>query len=213
EAPGVVAGGQLHGVVIHAQGGGGAADLVPGAVIDMAHGPLHRVGQALHGGGHDGVGLAGLIHVHADDIAVIGGGGGGDGLEHGAAAGEHDLGAVGVPAADHGLQLGGGGEGITVLPGVVHVNGDALLSGSGVGALDVAVAEPAAGGVGAAAAAGEAQLGEAVLHGGVAGQVTGLLLLEGDAGHIGQNVAAFVAQGIAVHKDELGVGVGNGGAG
>ena len=76
-----------------------------------------------------------------------------------------------------------------VLPGVVHVDGDVLLSSSGVGALDIAVAVTAAGVVGAAAAAGEAQLGVAVLHSGVAGQVTGLLFLEGDAGDVGQGVA------------------------
>src|SRR5699024_5823466 len=79
------------------------------------------------------------------------------------------------------------------------------------GALDEAVAVPAAGGVGAATAAGEAQLSEAFHHGGIAGEVTGLLFLEGDAGHVGQDVAlhvgiGIVIQGITVDEDELHVG-------
>src|SRR5699024_1891554 len=103
------------------------------------------------------------------DVLVISGGGSGDGLEHGAAAGKDNLSTVGIPAADHGLQLGGAGEGSAVLPGVVHLNSGAQFLGGVIGALDIAVAETAAGRVGAAAAAGEAQLGEAVLHSGVAG--------------------------------------------
>src|SRR5699024_6125645 len=108
-----------------------------------------------------------------------------------------------------------GGEGSAVLPGVVHIHRDVQLGSGGVGPLDIAVAETAAGGVGAAAAAGEAQLGEAVHHGGVAGQITGLLLHEGDTGHVGQDVAlhlgiGVVIQGVTVDEDELGVGEVNG---
>ncbi len=44
-----------------------------GAVVDLGHGPLHGVGQALHGAGHNGVRLAGLVNVNADHIAVVGG--------------------------------------------------------------------------------------------------------------------------------------------
>ena len=80
-----------------------------------------------------------------------------------------------------------------------------------VGALDIAVTEPAAGGIGAAAAAGEAQLGKAVHDGGVTGQVAGLLLLEGDASHVGQGVAGVIGQGIAVDEDEGGLGILDGG--
>lgn len=83
-----------------------ATNLGEGAVVDLGDGPLGSVAQTLHSGGHNGVGLAGLVDVDADDLAVLSGSGSSDGLEHGAAAGKDDLSAVGVPAGDHGLQLG-----------------------------------------------------------------------------------------------------------
>src|SRR5699024_10050520 len=101
---------QADSVVIGAQGGLHAADLAPGAVVVVAEGDLGSLGDALQGGGDDGVAQRALVNVNADDDAVVGGSGSGDGAEHGAAAGEDDLSAVHVPAVDHGLQLGGSGE-------------------------------------------------------------------------------------------------------
>src|SRR5699024_8755568 len=203
EAPGAFVGGKTH---IVALGQGQVVDLagVLGEVAAKEVGQ-HRHGgalQALHGGGHKGIvgvalGFADvvLIHVHAHDHAFI--------LHsrfHGravdaAAAGEDDLGAALVPA----LHLGGdgrvGGEGVAV--GVLHVHGDAQLLGCGVGALDEAVAVALHGGHGDAAQ--EAQLGVAVLHHSVAGQVAGLLLGEGEAG--GLRAGHGAAQVALAHVD------------
>src|SRR5699024_989028 len=56
-------------------------------------------------------------------------------------------------------------------------------------------------------AAQEAQFGEAVLHGGVTGQVTGLVFLVGDAVDIaGDGLGADVGRG-HIHADEVDVGV------
>src|SRR5699024_6597051 len=125
-----------------------AADLAPGAVVVVAEGDLGSLGDALQGGGDDGVAQRALVNVNADDDAVVGGSGSGDGAEHGAAAGEDDLSAVHVPAVDHGLQLGGSGEAAAVLPGVHDVNSDAQLLSRSAGALQIAVAVTAAGRVG-----------------------------------------------------------------
>ena len=82
-----------------------------------------------------------------------------------------------------------------------------MLLGGVVGTLDIAVAVTAAGGVGAAAAAGEAQLGVAFLDHGVARQIAGLLLLELHAGHVLQGVAVRTHHGVVV-VDEHEVGIG-----
>src|SRR5699024_2702452 len=59
KAPGALGGGQAHSMLGNAQAGGNAADLGEGAVVDLGNSPLHSVGQALHGAGHNGVGLSG----------------------------------------------------------------------------------------------------------------------------------------------------------
>ena len=191
---------QADSILSNAQGGGSIADLVPGAIVNLGDRPLGSVAQALHSGGDDGLGLAGLVDVDADDLAVLSGSGSGDGLEHGTAAGEDDLSAVGVPAGDHGLQLGGSLEGSAVLPGVVQVDGLIHFLSSVVGALSKAPAVTDAGGVRAAAAAGEAELLIAFLDDSVTGEVAALLFVEGDA----RNVVK--AEGPTVDEDELGVG-------
>ena len=191
---------QANSVLGDTESGLNATNLGEGAVVDLGDGPLGSVAQALHGGGHNGVGLAGLVDVDADDLAVLSGSGSGDGLEHGTAAGEDDLSAVGVPAGDHGLQLGGSLEGSTVLPGVVQVDGLIHFLGSIVRALSKAPAVTDAGGVRAAAAAGEAELLIAFLDDSVTGEVAALLFVEGDA----RNVVK--AEGPTVDEDELGVG-------
>ena len=60
----------------------------------------------------------------------------------------------------------------------------------------------AAGGVGAAATTGEAQLGEAFLDDSVTGQIAALLFLEGDTGNVLQNGGAvnagFLGDGITI---------------
>ena len=207
---------QADGVVVRAQGGLHAADLAPGAVIVVREGDLGGLGDALQGGGDDGVAQRALVNVNADDDAVVSAGRGGDGAEHRAAAGEHDLSAIHIPAVDHGLQLRRSGEGAAVLPGVHDVNVHAHLNSRRARALQIAVAVTAAGRVGAAAAAGEADLGEAFLDDGVAGEVAALLFLEVDARNVGQDVArhigiGIIVQRVAVDEHEVDVGVVDGG--
>src|SRR5699024_1697561 len=84
--------------------------------------------------------------------------------------------------------------------GVVHLNLYAQLLGSSIDALHEAIAVTVTSSVGAAAAAGEAQLGVAFLHGSVAGQVAALLFLEVNARHIG------TAHRPAVNEHELDIG-------
>ena len=197
QGPGVH--GQAHGVLVDAQGDS-AAQIGPGAVIGLADHLVGALGDALQGGGHDGVGLEGLVDVHADDSAVVGGSRGGDGIEDGAAGGEHDLGAGLIPAGDQGLQLGRGREGSAIGPGELHVHGLAHFLGGIVRALDEAVAIAHAGGIGSAAAAGKAQRLIAILDHGVAGQVATLLFLEGNAHDVVQ------AHSPTVDEDELHIG-------
>ena len=144
------------------------------------------------------------------DLAVLSGSGSDDGLEHGTAAGEDDLSAVGVPAGDHGLQLGGSLEGSAVLPGVVQVDGLIHFLSSVVGTLSKAPAVTDAGGVRAAAAAGEAELLIAFLDDSVTGQIAALLFLEGDTGNVLQNGGAvnagFLGDGITIHEHEGDIG-------
>ena len=92
-----------------------------------------------------------------------------------------------------------------------HVFTAAELSdlGSSLSALSEAIAVTAACCVGAAAAAGEAQLGEAFLNGSVAGQITGLLFLEGDRSNVVQDIAVSISNGITVDEHELDFRVGN----
>ena len=141
-----------------------------------------------------------MVGINAYDSAVIFGSSLGHGLEHIAAAAEDDLGAGIVPAGNHGHQLGRGREGVAELPGVVDVNRLAQFLGSIVGALDEAIAETDAGGVGAAAAAGEAELLKAFLHDSIAGQIAALLLGESDTGNIR-------AGGPAINEDERNIGI------
>ena len=171
-------------------------------MLGQRHGS--RLADALHRGGHNRVGFEGLIHVNADHEAVVRGSSRNNGGEHGAAAGEDDFRAGLVPAGDHSLQLGGSGEGSAVLPGVLELNLNAQLLRRSAGALREAVAIAVARSVGTAAAAGEAQLGEAVLHDGVAGEVARLLLLEGDRGDVGERSTRFIVQNPAVDEDEVG---------
>src|SRR5699024_12390105 len=56
-------------------------------------------------------------------------------------------------------------------------------------------------------AAEEAELGEAVLNGGVTGQVTGLLLFEGDAVDVGGDLLGADIAGGDVNADDVDVGV------
>ena len=115
--------GQADSTVGSAEGlGAVAGELGPLAVHGSLERELGSLADALEGGGDDGVGLAGLVDVDADDLAVVGGGGGGDGREDGAAAGEDDLSAVLIPAGDEGLQLGRSLEGSAVEEGVVHLD-------------------------------------------------------------------------------------------
>ena len=149
-----------------------------------------------------------MVGINAYDSAVIFGSSLGHGLEHIAAAAEDDLGAGIVPAGNHGHQLGRGREGIAELPGVVDVNGLAHFFGSIVGTLDEAVAVTDAGGVGAAAAAGEAELLKAFLHDSIAGKIAALLFHEGNTGHVGQNGGIRIdADGITINKDESDIGI------
>ena len=62
---------QAGSVLSNAQGGGSIADLVPGAIVHLGDRPLGSIAQALHSGGDDGLGLAGLVDVDADDLAVL----------------------------------------------------------------------------------------------------------------------------------------------
>ena len=103
--------------------------------------------------------------------------GGHGGVAHGAAAAEDDLSAGLVPAGGQSLGFGRGIEPAGVV--VHHVDLGTHLGGSGVSALHEAVAIADHGGD--SLAAQEAQLGVAVLDGGVTGQVAHLLLGEEDA--------------------------------
>ena len=147
-----------------------------------------------------------MVGINAYDSAVIFGSSLGHGLEHIAAAAEDDLGAGIVPAGNHGHQLGRGREGVAELPGVVDVNSLAQFLGSIVGALDEAVAEADASGVGAAAAAGEAELLKAFLHNSIAGQIAALLLSKGDGSDIFQNLIIH-ADGITINEDKGDIGI------
>src|SRR5699024_6900219 len=144
-----------------------------------------------------------LVNVNADDLAVIL-----DSRFHGAgvdaaAAGKDDLRAAGIPAFHLGGDVGIAGEGAAIP--VVDVDVGAHLLRSGVGALHKAVAVTDNGGD--RHAAQEAQLGEAILHSGVTGQVAGLLFLVGDAVDVlGDGLGADVGRG-HIHADEVDIGV------
>ena len=132
------------------------------------------------------------------------------GLEHRTAAGEHDLGAVLIPAGDLGLEFGGSREVLTVLVGVLYGNVHVLLLGSSLGALNEAVAEAVAGRVGAAAAAREAELGVAFHNGSIAGKEARFFFFINDSGNVLERLAVVVAlvvggvgEGPAVNENEL----------
>lgn len=197
---------QANSVLGDTESGLNATNLGEGAVVDLGDGPLGSVAQALHSGGDDSLGLAGLVDVDADDLAVLSGSGSGDGLEHGTAAGEDDLSAVGVPAGDHGLQLGGSLEGSAVLPGVVQVDGLIHFLSSVVGALSKAPAVTDAGGVRAAAAAGEAELLIAFLDDSVTGEVAALLFAECNSRDIGEIITVLVRNRVTINENERSVG-------
>src|SRR5699024_2088710 len=111
--------------------------------------------------------------------------------------------AVLVPALHLGGDVGVAKE-LVAVP-VVDADVGAQLLRSGVSALHEAVAVTDDGGH--SLAAQEAQLGEAVLDGGVTGQVAGLLLFKGDAVNVGGDLlGADVGRG-DVHADEVDVGV------
>ena len=138
--------------------------------------------------GHNGLRLGGLVNINADDKAVVLGSCRSDRSKHRAAAGKDDLCAGAVPAVGHGLQLGRSAETGAIEPGVVDFNIDIHFLGSRGSTLHKAVAIPAAGGVVAAAAAAEAQLGVAFLDDSITGEVAALLFLESDAGDILQKM-------------------------
>src|SRR5699024_6688406 len=88
---------------------------------------------------------------------------------------------------------------------VVDGNVGAEFLRSGVSALHEAVAVTDNGGH--SLAAEEAELGEAVLNGGVTGQVTGLLFFEGDAVDVGGDLLGADIAGGDVNADDVDVGV------
>ena len=144
--------------------------------------------RPLHSGGDEGVVSEGavchavdtdvvLVNVNADNIAVVLQSSLNSGGVDAAAAGEDDLGAVGVPALHTGGDVCIAVELAAVE--VVDVDVGAQLLSSSVSALHVAVA--VTDDSGDSHAAEEAQLGLAVLNDSVASHITCLLLLEGDA--------------------------------
>ena len=141
-----------------------------------------------------------MVGINAYHVSIVFGSSLSNGLIHITAAAEDDLGAIVVPAINESLQLGRGGVGVTILPGVVQLNGLAHLSGSSIGALSEAVTIANASGVGAAAAAGEAELFKAFLNNSVTGQVAALLLGKDDTGNIS-------ADRTAINKEEGNIGI------
>ena len=141
-----------------------------------------------------------MVGINAYHVSIVFGSSLSNGLIHITAAAEDDLGAIVVPAINESLQLGRGGVGVTILPGVVQLNSLAHLSGSSIGALSEAVTVANASGVGAAAAAGEAELFKAFLNNSVTGQVAALLLGKDDTGNIS-------ADRTAINKEEGNIGI------
>src|SRR5699024_2575466 len=170
--------------------------------------------QALHGRGQERVVAVSavshavftdivLVNVNADDPAVIVDSRfDGAGVDA-AAAGKDNFGAAGVPALHTGGDVGIAEE-LVAVP-VVDGNVGAKLLRSGVSALHEAVAVTDNGGH--SLAAEEAELGEAVLNGGVTGQVTGLLFFEGDAVDVGGDLLGADIAGGDVNADDVDVGV------
>ena len=144
-----------------------------------------------------------LVNVNADDVAVVLQSSLNSGGVDAAAAGKHDLSAVGVPALHTGGDVGIAVELAAVE--VVDVDVLAQLLSSSVSALHEAVAEALH--RRNLHAAEEAQLGLAVLGDRVTGQVTCLLFLEGDAVAVcGDGIGADIALG-HVNSDELDIRV------
>ena len=139
-----------------------------------------------------------LIDVNADDIRLVRHSSLNRGGVDAAAAGEDDLGALGVPAVHLGGDVGIAVELAAV--GVLDLDGGAHLNRSGVRALHEAVAVALHRRNGHAAQ--EAQLGVAVLHSSVARAVAGLLLAEHGAVEVVLRVGAQVARR-HVDGDEL----------
>ena len=173
---------------------------------------LDSLGQPLHGGGHThalaiGVDVAGLVHVHADQLAADLGSSLSRGGVDAAAAGEDNLHAQGlIPVVHVSGDIAVAKELVAV--DVFHHNliGDAHFHGSGVSALHEAIAEPLHGGNGHAAQ--HAQVGVAQLHGGVAGHVAAQLFLIHSAVHVGGHGVVLAQIALRhVQRDEGHVGI------
>ena len=141
-----------------------------------------------------------LVGVHAHDLAVAFLSRRHDGVVDAAAAGEDDLGALGVPAGSLILDVVAGVEGVAVP--VLHLHLDAHFLRGVLSALDEAIAK--ADDRRHVHAADVAQLGVAVLDHGVAREEAGLLLLIEDGNGVG-GVAAFR---LGVQHDKVHVRVG-----
>ena len=188
-APGI--GGQANIVAVsQGQGGQGAADGIPLTVKVGIQCIVGSCIQTLHSRGVDAGINAGLFNVNTNDLALILICSLNSRAVDAAAAREHNLSALGVPT----LHLRGDSSISVELTavGVLDLNVNALLIGSVVDALDVAVA--VALNSGNRHAAQVAQLGVAFHHGCIACQIAGLLLVE-DHG-----VGILCQSGVAHHK-------------
>ena len=209
EAPGSLGRRQTHIVArLQVQGFHLAADVRPSAVKELAQRGHSRFLQTLHGGGHERIvavlsdslfANVVLVNVNADHIRLA--------LQRrfhrggvdAAAAGEDDLGAGGVPAFHLGGDVGVAEELAAI--GVVDLDRGAQLNSRRVRALHEAVAVALHGRN--RHAAEEAQLGVAVLHDRVAGQVARLLLAEHGAVQVLLRIHAAQIAGGNVNRDEV----------
>ena len=185
---------------------------------------LHGGSQALHSGGDShtlavaAVDDAGLVHVHADDLAADLGSSLSRGGVDAAAAGEHDFHTQGlIPVVHVSGDVGVAGEGVAV--DILHSGGGAQIGSRGVSALNEAIAIADHSGDGHAAQ--EAQVGVAHLHSSVAGHVAAQLFLIHSAVHVGgQHIGirggiTVGVEGIEIqlahvqrHEGHVGIGLG-----